>query len=108
MSFFTDYYKEREGLETLKHKHGFATFIIEEDICFIKDIFVEKDFRKKSIASEMADEIVKLAKERNCKTLLGQADIGANGAEASVLTLLHYGFKFHRMDGNIIAFYKEL
>lgn len=107
---FEEYFEERESLLTFKHDHGFATYTIykEEKLCFIKDIYVEKGHRKDGIASLMADEISNQGRVAGCSHLVGQCDISTNGPEQSTLALLHYGFKFWKIDGTIIMFLKEL
>jgi hypothetical protein len=60
---FEDYAEERGfGLRILETEFGFATYYLDKDHCYIEDIYVVPDKRKNHVASFMADEISKIAK----------------------------------------------
>lgn len=102
------YLKEREGFDCILRDEGFASYKITGDECYIKDIFVFPDYRKKGIAAEMADDISRIALGRGCKFLTGSVCTTANGAHASMLVLLAYGFKIHSAVQYGIYFRKDL
>lgn len=102
------YLKERQGLDSIVRDEGFAAYKINGDECYIQDIFVFPDYRKTGVASELADEIARIAISRGCKFLTGSVDTTANGAHASVLVLLAYGFKIHSAVQYGIFFRKDL
>lgn len=89
------YLQEREGFSCIVRDEGFAVYKISGEDCYIRDIWVSPDYRKKGIASEMADDIARIAIARNCKYLTGSVDTTAKGAHESVLVLFAYGFKIH-------------
>lgn len=89
------YFQEREGFECILRDEGFATFRFNGEEAYIRDIWVHKDWRKKGIASEMADDIARLAIAKGCKYLTGSVSTHANGAHESLLVLLAYGFRLH-------------
>lgn len=102
------YFKEREGVESISFDGGFATYIISGEECYIRDIYVEKDYRNRYLASKMADEITKIAKKAGCKYLTGTVMPSANNSTDSVKVLLSYGFKLHSAIQNGIFFRKEI
>jgi ribosomal protein S18 acetylase RimI-like enzyme len=102
------YYKEREGIDSLVYEGGFATYIISGEECYIKDIYVEADYRNNHIASKMADEITKIAKKSGCKYLTGTVVPLANNSTESVEVLLAYGFKLSGAVQNGVFFRKEI
>lgn len=108
MSLYSEYIKEREGKSILETKTGFAVYVIEGDECYIEEIFVIKEFRKSSVAREMADEISEIAKGRGCKFLTGTVDPNANASTDSLKILLAYGFELHSIKGPLIVFTKKL
>ena len=102
------YLKERENFDSIIRDEGFADYRINGDECYIRSIFVFPDYRKKGIASEMADDISRIAIAKGCKRLIGSVDTTANGAHESLLVLLAYGFKTHSAVHGGIFFRKDL
>ncbi len=95
MKNFFEYLKEREGFDAIVKPDGFAIFkFTTPEECYIKDIFVRPSKRKTKLASEMADEISKLAKERGCSHLTGTVSYNIENADRSIRVLLGYGFSF--------------
>lgn len=100
------YLEERENISYIEEEHGFATYkIIGQDV-YLQDIWVEKDFRQTKLASEMADKIVKIAKQKQCKRLIGSVVPSANNSTTSLKVLLGYGFKLFKSQDNFILFEK--
>lgn len=90
---FEDYANERGfGVRVLETEHGFATYYLGEDSCYIEDIYVVPEKRKNYVASHIADEIVKIAKSKNISKLYGTVNKLARSAEASRQVLICYGF----------------
>ena len=101
------YLREREGVESLIKDEGFATYIITGEECYIRDIWVHRDFRKTNIASRMADEISEIAKKFGCTHLTGSVCPTAKASTDSLRVLLAYGFQLHSSAPNIIFFRKD-
>jgi len=106
-SLYAQYVLEREGFETIENDYGFATFKIEEDECYIRDIFVKKEHREKSIASELADFIMDRARTAGCRYLTGSVFADEDGTP-SLKVLLAYGFSLSNVEGDMIYFKKEI
>ena len=109
MSLYGSYIKEREDKEIIEDSRGFATYqFLDYDRCYIESIYVQPDFRNTNLASEMADKIAIIAKERGCTKLVGSVSPTANGATASLKVLLAYGFQLESSSNNLIVFVKDL
>jgi ribosomal protein S18 acetylase RimI-like enzyme len=108
MSPYSQYLKEREGLETLETLHGFALYKIQQDECYIQDIYVLPDKRRSGVASQMADAVAERAKSKGCRWLVGSVSPAANNAHTSLMVLIHYGMKLQKADKDIIFFAKEI
>lgn len=102
------YLKEREDIDCIVTDEGFASYKISGEECYIRDIWVHPDYRKKGIASELADQIASIALGAGCKFLTGSVSTTANNSTASVLVLLAYGFKIHSAVQYGIFFRKDL
>jgi GNAT superfamily N-acetyltransferase len=108
LRLLAEYLKEREGFDSIVRDEGFATYRINGDECYIRDIYVHPDYRNKDIASDMADEICVRAAGRGCLYLTGSVDTRLKSATASTKVLLAYGFKIHRAIEGGIFFRKDL
>lgn len=102
------YALEREGVETLEQAYGFCTYKISGEECYIIDIYVEPDHRKTSLASDMANVVTEIARDRGCTYLLGSVAPQANSATASLKVLLAYGFELAKAEPNAIWFTKGI
>lgn len=109
MTLFAAYLKERCNRELLEVPGvAFATYEISGEECYIVDIFVEKSHRRSKVATEIADQISNLAREKGCTYLKGSIDLTRNGARESCFALLSYGFKPMLAMNDAVYFRKEL
>lgn len=108
-SLYADYLLERTHDLILETSEGFATYrFLNEKQVYIIDIFVLPVFRKSRIASHIADEIVKIAKEKGCTELIGTVCPSAKGSNASLRVLWGYGFVLDSADKDLIIMKKEI
>lgn len=103
---FDLYIKEREDFETIKNDKGFAIYKILGDECYIKDIFVLKEYRKDGVASALADDIAKIAKDQGCNFLSGSVSLECGDPTASIKVLLAYGFQVVTFHNGLLWFKK--
>lgn len=102
------YIKEREGFETIKNDKGFVVYKIFGEECYIRDIFVVKEFRRTNVATELADEVMKVAKDAGCSKLTGTIVPHLPGSTGSMFGLMSYGFKLHSVNGDTVILSKEI
>ena len=112
MKMYADYIKERLGDEIVIRDEGFATYRHTDfngiASTYIIDIYVRPDFRKTKIASEMADEITKVACQMGSKQLIGSVVPSAKGSTDSARVLLSYGMSLHSCTNDFMLFKKEI
>lgn len=112
MNLYKQYVKEREDLETIERDgKGFLLYKISDDPhrhLYIADLYVTPDFRESRIATEMADEAVSQAKEKDVNIAYCQVDKEANNWELSKHVIECYGFKRYEEVGAILVFFKEI
>lgn len=108
ISLYGEYIEEREGLSILENEKGFFTYMIKGDECYIKDIFIAKEFRRTGAATEFAEQITKIAKDNGCKFLSGTCVPSTNGSTESLKAMFSYGFKVHSSSNDLIILIKEL
>lgn len=108
MSKLSNYLKERENVDSIESEYGFATYFISGDECYIKDIYIEKQFRELNLASKLADQITEIAKERKCKYLTGTVCPLAKNSTVSLKVLIGYGMELVSSKENLIIFKKDI
>lgn len=107
-SNFARYKEEREGKEVLENEHGFATFLFEDDYVYVEDVYIIPESRQKGEASSFIYQIEDLAKDRDVFKVMVTVDVRTNGANQSILAILHHGFNVISSDKNVIYFIKEI
>lgn len=109
MSLYADYLRERTSDDIIETEQGFATYRFPDpETCYIVDIYVVPKARKHGVASDIADFIMKLAKDRGCKKLLGSVVPTAKGSTESLKVLLAYGMRVDSSAPDFILFSKEI
>ena len=114
MNLWSQYLQERLGKHVLERDEGFAVYSFvpwyDKVAVYIEEIYVTPNAREKRLASDMADEIGKLAKEAGCDVMVGSVAPNANGATRSLKVLLGYGFQLAAIDptNNLIMFSKDI
>jgi predicted GNAT family acetyltransferase len=109
MSLYAQYIEEREGFSIIESDHGFATYIkVDDETYYLRDIFVEKEFRKSGLAKELSRQVAEIAKADGAKRLTGSVSTIANGVTVSMKAILADGFEFSHANGNMLYFAKEL
>lgn len=108
MSLYAEYIKEREGYEIIEDSTFFVTFKKLDDALYVRDIYINPEYRSKGKSIEIGKLTENIAKEMNCKVLLGSVDKGTNGWERNIDIMLKFGYKQISEDKDFIQFQKEL
>jgi ribosomal protein S18 acetylase RimI-like enzyme len=109
LDMFLAYQKEKYGRESVvKEGIGFATYEIAGDKCYIVDIYIVPEARRSKAGTQIADEIVKLAKLKGCQLLFGTVALNQSNPESSIQALFAYGFKIYSSSNEYLAFVKDL
>ncbi len=105
---WASYISEREAAEVYETSKGFAIYRIEQQTVYLQDIYVQPQHRNKHTATDIADAVCTIAKERGCRQVLGSVCPTARNANDSLRILLAYGMKLLSSQNNIVFFSKEL
>lgn len=110
IDFFTDYINERLGKQTFKTDKGFVIYYFCGDAtCFLEDLYVAPEFRRKKAATDLADEITRIARAKGCVQLVCTVFPLATNATDSLKAILSYGFELsHITKDGLIMFTKDL
>lgn len=109
-SMYSKYIREKTTDHVLETEHGFATYryLDNNKTVYIIDIYVIPDFRKSTVASTIADNIVKDAKTLGCTKLLGSVVPSNKNSTSSLKVLLAYGMILESSSNDFIVFSKEI
>lgn len=110
MSLYGKYILEHHGDGIVEGLYGFATyrFLNEKKTVYIVDIYVDKDFRRTMLASEMADKIADIARAEGATEMIGTVVPSANNSTDSMKVLLKYGMALKSASENLIVFRKDI
>lgn len=110
MSLYGEYIKETQDKEIIEDDYGFATFYpaFDHRYMYIEDIYVKSNKRKEKKASDYADRIAKIAKERGISKLLGSVNMQIKNPTRSAKVLLSYGFRLLEVKEDSIYFEKDI
>ena len=108
MRQYAQYLSEREGYSCVLKDEGFAAYKIEGDHCYLRDIWVSPDYRKKGVASAIANEGADRARTAGCTFMTGSVDTSLPSATISAKVLLAYGMEITGVAGTGIFFRKAL
>ena len=107
-SLYAQYIEELTYGHVVENEQGFASYVFVDNGCYIKDIYIKPEFRKQGAASSISAIIENIAKQRDCKYLLGSVVPSAKGSTTSLKVLLAYGFKLESASNDFVLFKKEL
>lgn len=99
---------EELGTKVIETEYGWANYIFYGESCYVENVYIKPEFRKKGMASAIVDTIGKIAKENGCINLLTTTNTKKDGVERSIQVILSYGFKYLRSDEGSIWYFKEL
>jgi len=108
IELYADYLKEREDGHMIYDSHGFMSYFIKGDECYIRDVYIEPAFRKTHHATMFMLKVSSHAKQLGCKKLTGSVRPSSNGSTDSLKVLLSAGFKLWYSSQDAIFFFKEL
>lgn len=105
---FKQYFRELKNLEVYEEENGFVLYKIEENLLYIRDIYVKPENRKSKLAATMADKVAEFAKTLGCDTMIGDVEPSNNNATDSIKVLIAYGMRVVEANDDEIIFAKEI
>jgi GNAT superfamily N-acetyltransferase len=108
-SLYAQYIAERENKGIVESDKGFATYqMFSNGECYLQDLFVVPEHRQSHVATEMADQVVTIAKEHGCHSLIGSVCIDDREATRNLKVFLKYGMRVYKLAGTMIFLNKEI
>ncbi len=111
---YAAYLKETQNKEMLEAPHGFLTYGfncvpgVNFPHVYIEDLYVIPSARKTHVATEMADKVADIARERGVTKMLGSVSLLRKNADANLEVLKHYGMCLFAANDQTIFTIKDL
>lgn len=105
---YAAYIQEKGGFSLIELDNAFITYRMYGETCFIGDLWIDPEHRRKRVAWALADQVTELAKKNGCKYLTSTAITNSNGIEEALITQFSYGFKIVGSDNEKIYLRKEI
>ncbi len=107
-TLYAKYIKERRGLDVLESEHGFLTYKMNGEECFIADMCIEEDRRTAGHGRVLTSALEALAKDAGCKYISANIDLNAGGANNCLLAAMTVGFEVRAANLNVLLIVKDL
>lgn len=107
----TLYYKylvERNECDVLENEHGFIVYKITNKECFIVDMFIDKEKRKKYYGTDLLNSLVDLAVENGCINVTANIHLWDKNCNSTLIAAINSGFRMARAENNILLVEKIL
>lgn len=110
MSHYAEYLRERTSDQIIETCEGFVTFRYLNDFktVYIVDIYVLPEERQNKVASDLANDVVELARKEGCVELIGTVMPSAKNSTTSLQVLLGYGMTLKSASENCIIMRKDI
>lgn len=98
----------------LETRHGFLTYGfncvpgVSFPHVYIEDLYVVPSARKTHVATEMADRVADIARERGVTKMIGSVSTGRKNPDASLRVLQAYGMELYSVADATIWMIKDL
>ncbi len=108
-SLYGMYIAEREGRDIVESDKGFAIYqILGEGKCYLQEVYVLPNYRRQGLSKYMTDEVVEIAKNKECHTLLVSVCTNDKNVTTNIKVWLNYGFKIDKLIGTLIFLKKDI
>lgn len=107
-SLYKEYLTEVTNRHIIEESYGFITYEIIDNICYIADFFVLKEWRGRGWGYELFNKVREAALSAKCLTIMGRVEVSSRTCNESLQLYLKYGAKLLKTDNGVIFLTKEL
>lgn len=110
MSLYSQYAKERDGLETYETDYGFVTysFLPEIEAVYLAEIYVVPTKRNTHVGYKLFKRVCNLAKAEGCSKILGSVDETTSNYQRSENLMKKLGWTFYKKVGYVTYYIGKL
>ena len=107
-SLFAKYISDRQGHKILEDGAGFIIYKINEDECFIVDMYVDENIQQTGRGKNLISALADLARFEKCKYISANIHLWDKNANKTLLAALYTGFKVVKAEVGILVILKEI
>lgn len=108
MHLYEKYIKERENKTYVGSDHYFFTYNIENGELYLANIYLDPDYRGTSLVAEIDAELVRIAKENDCRIITANIWLWDQGFHRTLKCSFKLGFKIISAQNNGVVIAKEI
>lgn len=108
LSLYGRYIKEYSNTDIYESNEGFFTFRINDDECFVEDLYIAPEYRRDGMGNKFANKIENIAKENGCKYIMCTVCKNASDPNRSSLFIRNNGYIVDKVTDNGIFYKKEI
>lgn len=105
---YEKYVQERLDAEILENDNGFLVFKIKDGECFIVEMFIDLAWRKIGSGRLLIEELMSIAKDKNCKILTANVFLTDKGASSTLIAAFKVGFQLGSLGNGCISIFKKI
>lgn len=107
-TLYAKYISQRAGHEILENEHGFVIYKINGEECFIVDMFVDNEMRKKYYGSDFINELVEIGKSKNCKFITANIHLWDANYQVTLISSFKNGFNIVKASNDVLLISRNL
>ena len=107
-SLYAQYLEEKTDRKILESEHGFVTYEITGEVCYIADIFTVREERLGGLAIQMCMQVGQIAKAAGCKVVIGTVQVENKKATEGLKACLAMGMTLQKAENGTVYLIREL
>lgn len=107
-TLYSKYMKQRSDASILENGTGFIVYKINQDECFIIDMYVDDQLQQTGRGKELINALSDLARFEKCKYISANIHLTDKNANKTLVSALHTGFKVVKAELGILVILKEI
>lgn len=107
-TLYAKYMRQRSDAKVLEDGSGFIVYKINQDECFIIDMYVDDNVQQTGRGKELINALSDLARFERCKYISANIHLTDKNANKTLISALHAGFKVVKAEVGILIILKEI
>jgi len=110
---YKSFIEERYGCEFIEFDNvGWLSYTMSSDICYLQDMYIVPEHRRKGYSQEMAAAVENIARDNRCTKLMTTVNLDyaekGKGDRANMYAILKFGFNLIKSGNNYLVFRKDI
>lgn len=101
-TLYGKYLAKVQNVQFLEDEQGFIFYKITKEECFIMEMGIDDAYIGTKKFKLLLDELTEIAKQKECTFISANIHVANPGANHSLRSALHYGFKLNRAENGVL------